>query len=108
MSVKLRPRHLPLRGRRTTLHRRTTRQANFAQLKRYVTSLPRSNLPLDCLQTAIVDPESDTDVLNSESVSRSARYRAFLKLLAEHSDVVVKPKVIFPTTSSIHLQSEDA
>ena len=105
--MKLHPLHLRLRRRRTTLHRRTTRQAKFAQLKRYVTSLPRSNLPLDCLQTAIVDPESDTDVLNSESVSRSARFRAFLKLLAEHSDVVVKPKVIFPTTSSIHLQSED-
>ena len=46
-------------------------------------------------------------MLNSESVSRSARFRAFLKLLSEHSDVVVKPKVIFPTSSSIHLQSEN-
>ena len=46
-------------------------------------------------------------MLNSESVSRSARFRAFLKLLAEHSDVVVKPNVIFSTTSLIHLQSED-
>ena len=40
-------------------------------------------------------------------MSRSVRFRAFLKLLAEHSNVVVKPKVIFPTTSLIHLQSED-
>ena len=88
--------------RRTTLHSRTTRQAIFAQLKRYVTVVPRSNLPTYCLQTAIIDPMSDTYVLNSESVSRSARFRDFLKMLAEHSDVVVKPKLIFPTTSSIH------
>ena len=46
-------------------------------------------------------------MLNSESVSRSARFRAFLKLLAEHFNVVVKPKVIFSTTSSIHVQLED-
>ena len=93
--------------RRTTLHSRTTRQAIFAQLKQYVTSLPRTVLPTYCLQTAIVDPETDKDVLNSESILRSRRFCAFLNLLAEHSDVVFTPKRLFPTTNSIHLQSED-
>ena len=72
-----------------------------------MTSLPGSNRFL-CPQTAEFDVESDTDALPSEYTPRSGRFRDYLRLLAEHSDVSVQARQVVASTGSIHLQSEDA
>ena len=69
--------------------------------------MPGSNRFL-CLQTAEFDIESDTDALPSEYAPRSGRFRDFLRLLAQHSDVSVQARQVVASTGSIHLQSEDA
>ena len=69
--------------------------------------MPGSNRFL-CPQTAEFDVESDTDALPSEYAPRSGRFRDYLRLLAEHSDVSVQARQVVASTGSIHLQSEDA
>ena len=61
-----------------------------------------------CQQTAEFDVESDTDFLPFEYTPRFGRFRDYLRLLAEHSDVSFQARQVVASTGSIHLQSKDA
>ena len=60
------------------------------------------------LQTAEFDVESDTTTSHSEYAPGSDWFKAYLRHLAEHSDILVQARHVFAFIGSIHLQSEDA
>ena len=57
---------------------------------------------------AKLDIESNTDARSYESSIRSGRFKAYLRVLAEHSDVSVQFRQVVASTGLIFLQSEYA